>query len=372
MGNAGEVACQYLVWLPRVDKRTRAAYAAARRGGLQLHAPAVTARMPSDHPGPGHRRQRDQPEGHRRGLADDRGDFHTSSASSVGQDGIISARPVSPPISYDNATAARTRPYPALLAGEPVIDITGQSADPVLCQRDRLAPALGPHIAVQPVNHAGRQADQYRAGAPPTRSAAGAGRAARAGPPSVEVYADADRVELLLDGVVVGAKPVGVEHGYLAEFTVAISARRRSPPWRTTRTAARSVRTRSTSARSELRLHMECETDELRADGADLAYLSIALADAAGEPRPLTDREVTVEVSGAGSLLGFGSAEPITVEGFNSNRHTTYQGRALAVVRAGHEPGQITVTANAQDCEDDEPSSSRFLEPSGTIRTRGT
>ena len=73
--------------------------------------------------------------------------------------------------------------------------------------------------------------------------------------------------------------------------------------------------------------------------------------DAAGIVRPLTDREVTVEVSGAGSLLGFGSAEPITVEGFSSNRHTTYQGRALAVVRAGHEVGQITVTASARDCE---------------------
>lgn len=67
--------------------------------------------------------------------------------------------------------------------------------------------------------------------------------------------------------------------------------------------------------------------------------------------RPLADREVTVGGTGAGMLLGFGSAEPITEEGLSSARHRTYQGRALAVVRVGREPGSVTVTVTGRDCE---------------------
>ena len=87
------------------------------------------------------------------------------------------------------------------------------------------------------------------------------------------------------------------------------------------------------------------------ADGADLAYLHVLLTDDAGIVRPLADREVTVQVTGAGTLLGFGSARPITEEAFSSNRHHTHQGRALAVVRAGHEQGTIIITATADGCE---------------------
>ena len=72
---------------------------------------------------------------------------------------------------------------------------------------------------MQPVNHAGRKrtSNAWRA-SDSIRSWSWEGHEGR--PAVVEVYADADRVELLLDGAVVGAKPVGVENGYLAEFTV--------------------------------------------------------------------------------------------------------------------------------------------------------
>ena len=75
--------------------------------------------------------------------------------------------------------------------------------------------------------------------------------------------------------------------------------------------------------------------------------MPIHLTDDAGILRPLADRVVTVEVTGAGTLLGLGSGQPICDEGFSSGRHSTYYGRALAVIRAGHEAGDITVTVAA-------------------------
>ena len=55
------------------------------------------------------------------------------------------------------------------------------------------------------------------------------------------------------------------------------------------------------------------------------------------------DREVTVSVEGPGVLQGFGSAAPATEESYLDDVHTTFDGRALAVVRPTG-AGTITVT----------------------------
>jgi hypothetical protein len=106
-----------------------------------------------------------------------------------------------------------------------------------------------------------------------------------------------------------------------------------------------------TSAGEGLRLQVAPECDGLRADDADLGYIRIEITDDDGIVRPLADREVTVAVTGAGTLRGFGSAEPVTVEGFSTVHHSTYYGRGLVVIRAGHEAGDATITATADGCE---------------------
>ena len=50
-------------------------------------------------------------------------------------------------------------------------------------------------------------------------------------------------------------------------------------------------------------------------------------------------------------LQGFGSAAPATEESYLDDVHTTFDGRALAVVRPTG-AGTITVTASAPGCED--------------------
>ena len=59
---------------------------------------------------------------------------------------------------------------------------------------------------------------------------------------------------------------------------------------------------------------------------------------------------MTVEVSGAGTLVGFGSADPSTEERFDANTRWTYRGRVLAVLRPAC-PGKIRLVATAPGCE---------------------
>ncbi|MFD9547934.1 glycoside hydrolase family 2 TIM barrel-domain containing protein [Nocardia salmonicida] len=269
------------------------------------------------------------------------GDFTWTAWDYLGEAGIATRV-------YDASTALY-RPFPALLAGTPVIDITGQRQTQSFLNEIIWHRQHGPHIAVQPVDRSGHRLS--RSGFRSTNSVSSwswegcEGRTAH-----IEVYADAARVELFLDGRLIGSRPAGIEFGYLAEFSV---------PYQPGVLTARAIHEdgselSSSSLRSAgpgLRLTLSTDLTDLTADGSDLAYLDIALTDDTGIVKPLADREITVTVEGPATLFGLGSAAPTTEEDFTDNTHTTYYGRALAVLRASKQPGPITVTVSATDCE---------------------
>ena len=86
----------------------------------------------------------------------------------------------------------------------------------------------------------------------------------------------------------------------------------------------------------------------LAADGQSLSYVRVELQDAEGRVDPNAAVGLMATVSGAGTLLGFGSGNPITDENYTSGRFTSYRGRALAVVRGGFEPGEIRLTVSSE------------------------
>ena len=89
-------------------------------------------------------------------------------------------------------------PWPGLTSGTPVIDITGHRQTQSYLNEIGWHRTKGPHLAVQPVNHSGEQrlASAGRTDSIHSWSWEGCeGRLA-----TVEVYADAHEVELLLDG----------------------------------------------------------------------------------------------------------------------------------------------------------------------------
>ncbi|MFB9406475.1 glycoside hydrolase family 2 TIM barrel-domain containing protein [Pseudarthrobacter polychromogenes] len=270
------------------------------------------------------------------------GDFAWTGWDYIGEAGLATKQ-------YGTTKRSIYHPYPALLAGEPVIDITGFRQTQSYLNEIAWHLATGPHIAVEPVNHSGEKVVKtgWRAtNSIPSWSWEGCeGREA-----TVEVYADAARIELHLNGHTVGTAESGRDGDYLTKFTLPYQ------PGDLTAVAYAADGTEIgrrtlTSAGGSLRLDVQPETTTLVADGHDLAYIPIELTDDEGILRPLADRTLTVSVEGAASLLGFGTGEAITTEGFASPAHHTFNGRALAVVRAGHEPGEATVTVQGAGME---------------------
>lgn len=85
----------------------------------------------------------------------------------------------------------------------------------------------------------------------------------------------------------------------------------------------------------------------LRADGQDLAFLTVEAVDRDGRWVPNCALPVIFAVGGPGSLAGAGSADLTSLQPYQAALHALFQGRALAVIRSGRAPGTIHVTATA-------------------------
>jgi hypothetical protein len=236
--------------------------------------------------------------------------------------------------------------YPWLTARAGDIDITGHRRAPSHYREIVFGLRTEPYLAVhRPANHGRRIVAGPWSWPDVVSSWSWDGH--EGAPVRVDVYSDADEVELLLDGASLGRAPAGREHRYTAEFDIVYR------PGELVAVAytggAETGRTRLVSAQGPVLLTVEADRPEIRADHTDLAYVSITLADSDGNLYHGRDRPVTVEVTGPGVLQGLGSARPDTEESFTGGTHTTYDGRALAVVRPIG-PGDITVTVSAPEC----------------------
>ena len=248
----------------------------------------------------------------------------------------------------DDPTAGQFgAPYPWLLAHVGDLDITGHRRPASYYREIVFGLRSDPYLAVlRPDRHGRELSATPWAWSDTVGSWAWAG--AEGKPVTVEVYSDGDEVELLLNGESLGVAPVGEKHRFRAEFEVTHAPGELTAVARTggEETGRFSLR----SATGSVGLAAVVDRAEIQADDADLAFVAITLQDADGTVVLGTDREVTVLVDGPGMLAGFGSAAPATEESYLDDVHTTFDGRALAVVRPTG-AGTITVTATADGCD---------------------
>lgn len=89
-------------------------------------------------------------------------------------------------------------------------------------------------------------------------------------------------------------------------------------------------------------------TDSLKADGDDLAYLTVQVADKDGNIVPTDSRRVKFNVSGAGSFEATANGDPTCILPFQNAEMDLFSGAATAIVRSGSQPGDIKFTVSAK------------------------
>ncbi|MDR1640533.1 MAG: DUF4982 domain-containing protein [Clostridiales bacterium] len=166
-------------------------------------------------------------------------------------------------------------------------------------------------------------------------------------PVEVEVYAPGDSVELYCNSQKVGEAKL--------QDCKAVIATIYQPGELTAIAFQNGIEISKTSLATaldkDLRLEAQADRQEIFANDADLCYIDIALTDGNGVVNNMSDRPVTAEVTGAGTLLGLGSANPKSEESFLSKKFDTFNGRLLAIVRPTG-VGDIQVRLSAEGCED--------------------
>lgn len=274
------------------------------------------------------------------------GDFTWTGWDYLGEAGIGRMRYASD--ETVDGTAGLMASYPWITANCGDIDITGFRL-PVSYWREIVWGLRdAPYLAARPPAHHGEEANLRQMWTFTDAIASWSWAGSEGKPIAVEVYAHADEVELLVNGNSAGRAAVGESHPFVATIDTTYT------PGEVTvvayRNGSETGRCSLVSASGPVQLDVQVDRAQIDATDRDLAFVDVALVDAAGTVHG-EDRAVTVTVEGPGVLQGFGSGNPCTEETFGAPTHDTYHGRALAVIRPTG-AGTITVTVSAQHCDD--------------------
>jgi beta-galactosidase len=164
-------------------------------------------------------------------------------------------------------------------------------------------------------------------------------------PIDVWVHSNLDRVELLLDGRSLGAKDMPRD-GHVS-WTV---------PYQPGTLVARGFKQDATAPALEdsqttvgrpVAIVLTGDRPRLRADGEDVAVISVSAVDDNGRPVPIADDEITFAIGASGRLIGLGNGDPSSHESDKSTTRRLFNGLCAAIVQSGFAPGDLRIDASA-------------------------
>jgi beta-galactosidase len=163
----------------------------------------------------------------------------------------------------------------------------------------------------------------------------------------VHVFTSGDEAELFLNGKSLGRKKKGPLEYRLRwddvvyePGTVEVIAYKDGRKW-----ATDCVKT--TGAAAQLELTVDRST--LRADGKDMAFVSVAIMDAQGLLVPLSENSLHFEVTGAARFMAADNGDPRSFEPFHEPVRRAFNGLCLVMLRTLEgERGEIVVKVTSQ------------------------
>ena len=159
----------------------------------------------------------------------------------------------------------------------------------------------------------------------------------------VEVYSNADDVELLLNGRRVGRLPKNADASpRIFRVAYARGALKAVARNRGRVVAVHELRTAGPPAR----IALSVDEAAVGTSWDDVAHVTARIVDAQGVPLPDAEHAVSFAVSGPGQVIAVDDGDPESHEPYVAAVRTAFRGRVLAIVRATG-PGRVAVTATA-------------------------
>jgi beta-galactosidase len=162
----------------------------------------------------------------------------------------------------------------------------------------------------------------------------------------VFVYTSGDEAELFLNGQSLGRKQKGTEFRLRWDDVqyepgeLKVVAYKDGMPWAEDKVVTTGPATRLT---------MIPDRATLKADGQDLSFITVTIADGKGLTVPRSDNPVRFEITGPGEIIATDNGDPTSLVSFQSQQRQAFNGLVLVIVRT--RPGQggdISLTAKSE------------------------
>jgi beta-galactosidase len=162
----------------------------------------------------------------------------------------------------------------------------------------------------------------------------------------VHVFTSGDEAELFLNGKSLGRKKKGPyeyrlrwDDVFYEPGEVKVVAYKNGKKW-----AEDAMKTTGTPARIEA----TADRSEISADGKDLSFITVRIADQNGITVPRSDNPVTFSIIGPGKIVATDNGDPTDMTPFPSLTRRAFSGLALVVVQTEEgKPGRIIVRATS-------------------------
>jgi beta-galactosidase len=86
----------------------------------------------------------------------------------------------------------------------------------------------------------------------------------------------------------------------------------------------------------------------IKADHKDLSYMLIEAIDAKGQPHPLANNSLIIEVSGPGYIAGVCNGNPQSFKPFKSNEVDLFYGKAMVLIQSTNEAGRVEIKVSSK------------------------
>ena len=159
-------------------------------------------------------------------------------------------------------------------------------------------------------------------------------------PVEVEVYTKQPEVKLYLNDQLIETKKVNRDTQFKAVFTINYQPG-------TLRAEAGEERVELSTAGEPAKLRLTADRRTIKANGQDLAFVTIEVVDQEGRVCPEAAIPCEVSVSGSGKLLAAASADLKDTEPYTSPHVKTWKGRALIAVRSAQKTGRANLSVKS-------------------------
>lgn len=161
----------------------------------------------------------------------------------------------------------------------------------------------------------------------------------------VTVYSSCEQAELFLNGKSLGKKPTDRLTKFIATWQV---------PYQPGILHATGFNGKKKAAEAELKtagvpetIKLTADRYQIKADGQDLSYITVELADKNGLRNPNAAYPVSFSIEGPGTIIAVGNANPVSLESYTLPQRLAWHGRCLVIVKSDTKSGKITLKASS-------------------------